>query len=616
MKKNLLTIALVAGALLPVSAQWYQIGGTVKVKPGALKYVSGPQTITKGTESNEGKVQVGGAFTVVDNVAEFRNEFNSPIEYGQLIIAGGVQAKGKVVGEYKTPGNTNFYKAPIAIPYIGVTADQIADAAGITTKDWQNHERNGIYSSNRWRNPVNVWDNTHYALRDLRKGEEVTQDGLYKPTNYYSVNNKVDGLGYRQTDYSGIPANMAHSVVLTPFKVDGRTNYKRNIYGEVLGSYLTDPFGVTPAGWGEKGDGPKNRPEGYGDNYFYLGNPYTSNVDLTEVLNNTNILGVVQYTDLDYREEVGSNFNRGGYSQKISRNGSGWIGDKSVLKLRPYHTFGVKTNGQSVTLSLNDNVKTFKEDAKTPKYTARMAREEIKQVQIKLIDPIDDSEVLRTYVAASNYFQASGKAGNQAYIPELRDSVDGIYTLEENEDGTYMEEAGKLYINGVNEDNYVGKPIYIVHQVARPGNYNFLFTPSGGVDANNKFFFEDRVTGILKEITDSQLTYEFNASETSKERFVLYWKKTPMSLSVQDNLIATKHETVVYKDNSSFKVRFAKDINRADVYVYNVLGQLVHSKQGVNTSADYVLPLDNSSSAYVVKIVGDNGKVTTKKIVK
>ncbi|MXV37570.1 T9SS type A sorting domain-containing protein [Flavobacteriaceae bacterium Ap0902] len=624
MKKKLLTMALAAGFLLPLSAQWTQVGGTVKVQPNTLKYVGGDHSV-KGTStmSNEGYVDVRGNLAV-ENDAKFINEFTSPTEYGQLIINDQSTATGKVIGEYKTPGVTNFAFAKIAMPYIGVTAAEIADFAQITSLEWQNHPGNGQFNRNRWKNPVFAHINEEYSADDLAADDAIAATGRYTPFTYYTLNNLTGNLTFRETNYAGTPANMPHTLPLGSFEAGdaSATNYTRNIYGEQLGTYLKDTYvPVDYAQWSTAGEIAK--PAGFGDNYFLFGNPYTSNVDLMSVIPTDGSVKAVFQTEgssFDSNPNDGnSNLNISKQPVKSTYTNGGFTGDAEAFLLRPYHTFGLKTDGSIPSITLGETQKTFEIDASAPSYSARATNgtdSGFNQVKVQLLDT-EENQLARTYIVASPDYEAAGAQGNEAYDTNASADVNTIYTLQENEDGNVNQELinSRVYINGINEYKYVGKPIYVVQQVATPGDFAFKFNLNDKVkNSSDKFFFEDRESGEVVEITDDFI-YSFTATETSDDRFAIYWNENA-KLDVND-VVDVATETIVYKDNQEFKIRFAKDWTKADIFVYNILGQLVHTKKGVNTSVDYTIPFNTSlSSAYIVKAVNENGEVITKKIIK
>ncbi|MBN3662015.1 MAG: T9SS type A sorting domain-containing protein, partial [Ornithobacterium rhinotracheale] len=55
---------------------------------------------------------------------------------------------------------------------------------------------------------------------------------------------------------------------------------------------------------------------------------------------------------------------------------------------------------------------------------------------------------------------------------------------------------------------------------------------------------------------------------------------------------------------------------KADVFVYNSSGKLLSVAKNVDATKDYIVPVQANTTVYVVKVVGDNGSVVTKKIIK
>lgn len=626
MKKNLL-VALAAGMMLPLGAQWTQVGGTVTVEENTLKYVSGTHDV-KGTsvETNYGNVNVRGDFGV-EATATFTNKFDetNPTNYGQLIISDQSAATGSVIGEFETPGSDIFYVQSLAVPYTGVTASALADMAGIAGEDWQNHTKDGVFSNTRYQNPVWHHENTKYSVDDMASAETITTGSTtFSPADYYGVNNGYEGLSVRMSEYYGQPANVAHSVDVTAYTIDRGSetvvnNYSRNQFGEMIGTYLTDLTAMMPTGWNTPGRVEKGT---YGDNLYLYGNPYTSNMNLNSNLpTDGKVTHVLQFG--------GATISDGGNDGSISSTtkpfryailiGGSWMNETDALEVRPFHTYEIKTDGSTFSYTLNEANKTFDIDAQALTFdTGRSSYSEVYYIKLDLYDQWGRNVGTDCTVAAAAEYDAANVAGNQVYWgPYLPESKDGLYTLDENADGSVVSYQAVRF-NGVNTFEYVGLPIAVGHQVSNlydGGAYSIQMNKFSDslLDGVNVFYFEDKETGFITEITED-FVYDFNATESSTDRFVIYWNELPETLSVTDVRLS---QTKVYKDSDDFKVRFSTEWRTADVFVYNMLGQLVHSAKNVNTAVDYTLPLaENNAAAYVVKTVGDNGEIKTDKIVK
>lgn len=629
MKKNLLLAALVL-PLLSVSAQWTQVGGTVSVKPNTLKYVAQDYKVSGvgSKTTNEGNVNVRGNFTIdnaTEPTTEFRNKFNSGTQYGQLIINENSTAVGKVVGEFRNTSENVYYNQPLAVPFKNITAAEIASMSGITSPTWVTYSPSSTgFDPNRYKNSVFMWLNQDYALKHLSQFDEVGVTTNVNPTNYFSINQGFNDLVVRDSEYSGNPANIAHSLDLTRFSISPGTesqvnNYSRNIYGEMLGTYLKDPFVQMDYGaWATAGR--VNADDDFGRNIFMFGNPYTSNLSLLNI-DPTGIRGISQPKSTLFNPNInGGNANITFTDPLvIIWDGNQWTGDEEALEVRPFHTFTIKTNNsQDLMLSLNDSNKTFEltsYGAPVHDYTSRNLNDLSFSVKLELFK--EDNAIGRSYIVASSSYESAATEGNEAYHTNLSDEVDAIYTFQENSDGTIAQELvnSKTYINGINKNSYIAKPIYLAHQVVTPGNYTFKGILSESLlNSGNDFYFEDIEEGFIQNITED-FEYTFTANETTTDRFRIYWNGTPEVLNVSD--VTSVAKTLVYKNvDDTFKVRFAEHWNKADIFVYNVMGQLVHSAKSVDASIDYPLPLKGQTSAYIVKAVSDKGEVATQKIIK
>ncbi|MDG4944865.1 T9SS type A sorting domain-containing protein [Weeksellaceae bacterium KMM 9713] len=626
MKKNLLIAALVL-PLLTVSAQWTQTGGTVSVQPNTLHYMSGTYEVKGGGQAiNKGNVNVQGQFTIDETNpnTEFRNVWNnSKISYGQLIINENSLATGTVIAEYKNTPHTQFFKQSFAVPFDGISALELATQAGLQNPQWITHPRNFTYMSSRWENAINMWENSQFASANMKADDIIGMNNNtsssssepFLPTSSYRINQRLEGLDTRLSEYQGKPANMAHSLDVTPFAIDpSSTNYTRNIYGEMLGTYLKDPFvNINYTSWTTPGI--VNIPTDFGNNLFSFGNPYTSNLDLRPSLTGGPVTGVIQYMGADFIVDQGSNILVADAPFKATWDNGAWIGDLEALEVRPFHTFSIKTDGTINSIPLGNANKTFDLDYNAPAFVDRTTTNQLFQVKMQLFK--NDLALSRAYIVASNSFEAAAQAGNEAYVLDANPNTNIIYTLQENEDGTVSQELinSRVYINGINKDSYVAKPIMLVHQVANPGQFTLKGILSNDlINSSNQFFFEDAEEGFIQNITED-FEYTFTANETTTDRFRIYWNGTPEVLNVSDVTAVAK--TLVYKNvDDTFKVRFAENWNKADIFVYNVMGQLVHSAKSVDASIDYTLPLKGHTSAYIVKAVSDKGEVATQKIIK
>ena len=618
MKKNLLFAALVI-PLLSVSAQWTQTGGTVKVMPNTLKYVTGNHNI-QGTaiESNEGNVNVRGDFAV-GTTATFRNEFTDAQAYGQLIIQNGQTVAGEIVSEYALNDISPFFY--MSFPFLTYTAETAANQAGLENANWFNYTGTGNFYSQRYKNPIFSHNN------ESNYSEDRVASEILEVTKSHSIN-----IGYAENDtatldqvleFKGTPNNLtANESVSVPSTIDIPSSKAQNSVGEWFYSYIFDPVVAAPVGWKE-GITDVTNEGNYGENVYYFGNPYTSAVNIQSFIESQDNIAAV-FIDMEqaWNPEVGNVWGENNNYIVKTTDGTG-DGDEIYL-IRPHHQIGIKADATTPV-----NFALFPEESKTfagdldgevaPNYGQLLNNRNFTpfyQIGMHLYDSNDMRTGNRFYVVASDAYQAANSGeGIETFNNWMEDDATGFYTLQENADGTISTEYAhaKAYINGVNATDYIALPIQLAFQAPEGGTFTLKPVFSDALsNSDHMFYFEDTQEGEIFEI-DENFSYTFTTEGNELDRFRMYWNGVPEQLSVDE--VSLVSETVVYKDSQIFKVRFAKDWNKADVYVYNVMGQLVHSATQVDTSTDYVLPLRKQAAVYVVKTVGDNGTVTTKKIV-
>ena len=638
MKKNLLMAALIL-PLLSVSAQWTQVGGTVKVMPNTLKYVEQNYEVT-GTSStlNEGKINVRGDFNAATAAtgmtgAGFHNVWTGRNDYGQLIVDAENMASGTIDSQYKLPGG--FAYTPVTFPFTDMTAGKAASQSEITNGTFQDFSATSDdgFMPGRYRNTIWTWHNSDDGRPEsFYFQHENAENNSLTPELYHAIN-----TGNQASDdtppntatknaYLGIPENGNGGITLESSAYTMGYSWSANDVGELFASYVEDVAVAKPTGWRMATAADNEQPgtttegvaaNGYGDNISLFANPFTSNIQLNGVdtpnaLNN--ITHVFYIVDNTYEDDYqGSTDGSQVYVTTLDGNGEPATGNVAdALLVRPHETFFFKASG-AVNVALGENVKTF-EPKTTTNFTERNGNfnNGFYQVTLDLFNNLGEELNNKAYVFASNEIQPNVRSRYEAYNTTIGNL--GFYSLQENADGTVFADLAdqKVLINGVNATDYVALPIHLGFKGQGTFTVKTRLTQNLA-NSSNVFYFEDTETGLIFEVTPD-FEYTFTSAGNTEDRFNMYWNGIPENMATDD--VNTVSQTLVYKDNKEFKVRFAETWNKADVYVYNMLGQLVHIAKGVNTANDYLLPLKGNASAYIVKAVSDNGEVSTQKIVK
>lgn len=633
MKKNLLTLFALAGLMSAANAQigWVQTGGTVKVEPNTLKYVEIDYKVTGGQTLNEGNVNVRGNFDASTNSAEkgetkgFHNVWTARNAYGQLIIQNGKTVTGKVENQYNLP--SGFSYQPIAFPFDGYSGDDAHSDVGLTANylGYDNSGSDDGFDPGRYQATLWTWHNAASGDASSFYFETESASRTLEPELYHGYNN-MSNLNNGTKGFIGQPHNDNVTVTANPYTMT--TAWDVNDRGEQYGSYVDDVAIERPTGWALgsdiTGEDDGVAAGGYGDNISLFGNPFTSNMKLTGADGNTTLTNVTHvfyiaqntYTGDEQGTSSGSNVYVTTFDGGVVATGQGAL-EASALTVRPQETFYVKTDGGVANIALNEATKTFEaKGANHVGITSRTSNSNngFYQAALDVYDAEGVNTNTRTYVFASDRVNATERSQFEAYNTAVSNTL-GLYSLQENNDGTVYADLAdqKVLINGVNATDYVAKPIVLGFNGVGTFTFKSILT-SNLISSGNRFYFEDKQTGTILEVTPD-FEYTFTSTENTEDRFAMYWNDLPQTLAVDD--VALVEQTIIFKDNDQFKVRFAKSWNNAEVYVYNALGQLVHTAKKVNTSNDYLLPLSKTeSSAYIVKAVNENGEVSTKKIIK
>lgn len=440
---------------------------------------------------------------------------------------------------------------------------------------------------------------------------------------------------------------------------------KHNPYWIYYYTYLEDPFVDLNTSFDKTTTESALTAANFADRTLHLVNPYTSNLDLSVLTNSfTGLAGIsipqgtATYSTATTRTKPNDPF-------KMTFDVAGQLlGDVELKIIPPMTPFTVKSyEGGATSLDLYSNTDALTFSASDIPTTilgrslsmARSSFSTSNNYQLRLVMSVNDVEYARTYLVAGNLFETGVTGKPEAQIISKGEGVTTLYTLPEAETGGVAlgKEEGKLYINVMNSasskvaiplgvsiaDNDKGSEIKFTSDLKQ--NAKSLSAESLNFsDPDAKFYFHDKEKNVVKEI-DSKFSYSVKLNESTNDRFEIFWSDSGLiSKEEDDNVIddnvindnvvddndndnkgnssnITSNITSIYKTGTDYKVRFNSNWNKADVTVFNVVGQLVSSEKNVNTQTDYLIPLyKNASTMYIVVITNPvTGEKITKKIV-
>ncbi|GGF09484.1 Por secretion system C-terminal sorting domain-containing protein [Chishuiella changwenlii] len=305
MKKNLLALFALGAICSSLNAQNTFINDAVivKVNPNTLFYNGGSVTVntpasTGTTEKiiNQGNIQVRGGFTNQNTTGKnFVNKYTGSSSYGQLIIDNASTVTGNIaIEKTKMDVNANDY-AMLGLPFLaGQQVSTIMNRITGNTSFSGSCAVNTPCGQARYTQSALVWDvaNTEY--------DAVTATTTVSPGSNYTLNVRNGGL---RTFIQGLGATTSFGVYGVPNNKTVTFDYESglrnfpskaayssanwgswkeltNNYDERYNSYLGNPSGQ---------DGSVR----FGKNIHRFSNPFTSNLDLSDISRATSWLKIV-----------------------------------------------------------------------------------------------------------------------------------------------------------------------------------------------------------------------------------------------------------------------------------------------------------------------------------
>ncbi|WP_322969074.1 T9SS type A sorting domain-containing protein [Faecalibacter sp. LW9] len=561
MKKNLLTLSFLAAAAFAFAQDTY-IGdkAVVKVQPNTLFYHGGNVKLASsfGTGAsltqvvkNEGNIKIQGKFEneISTNGAEFVNVWTDSNNFGQLIIKETSATVGNVAMERSLPNVEQIDEYIIALPFNSTVKDVYNsltnyDFPGTITNTFSGNCAVNVRCDNRYTQSVFVWDNRETEF------DAVVESDVINPANRYLLNTRANttlkqklaeiktGLGtdpnvIKKIALSGTPANQVISLNLKSGLKNNSQSYESqtysqwknqlNNYSETYNSYIGNQIDANQV----------NGSLLFGKNLHRLANPYTSNLDLSNVSiadtwikfnTNAGLVGPTQaYAsalrfrvfklandfNIVWNPQTGNTSTQGSnttFSAYLSRNtGSSatpyfWTGSPEALLIKPYETFYLDYytvnrtgNGGSriidAEVNLGDKQKTFSQSfvdtnsntgvfargvrsASNNNVSTLLANESL---QAKGLVTDFDFTQLEAYLSQNSILQGSAayllnaNFMNTGADTSNRAAENPIFFYEETAEGDVLLNAETI-ANYFNSEDYIGKPLRLGFKNLNAGN--------------------------------------------------------------------------------------------------------------------------------------------------
>lgn len=529
MKKNLLALSFLSLSALSYAQDTYiKDAVTVKVNPNTLFYNGGKVTITSDdndatTEKiiNEGNIKIVGDFENSNTTGKnFVNKFSADNQYGQLIINQSSNSTGKIGIERSKMSLSNDYYN-IGLPFKGETVQTIINRM-TGTNGYVGNCGVKVRCTNRYNETLLKWDPL------LTEYDAVPATSTVQPGSNYtiklnggSVRNFISSITDTKFAMYGTPNNSIYSTGKLQSTIKGKTiaefsamrwgDWKglKNNYDEAFSTYL-----------GVASDMDNNYI--YGKNLHRFSNPYTSNLDLSDISisnswvkfdisagNNqtpTQVFNALRFRvsripsdyTVNWNNQSGASNSGARISAYLQKNPSGttpyfWAGNPDALIIRPYEYFEVDYYTLAQAANNNSRIVSayyeFTDKQKTFDYThtrvenvgvyARgTANSLTHQARPNSLESVLNNENLKSrgLIAPNDFTQVeffliqnNAIVGDAAYLVNSDFYTTGnatstklidnpIMLLEEDANGEVYPNAQTL-LNQFNSLDYVGKPL-------------------------------------------------------------------------------------------------------------------------------------------------------------
>ena len=293
MKKNLLAL-FALGAIYSAYAQDTNIKDAVivKINPNTLFYNGGTVNVTTDAASattekiiNQGNIQIKGGFTNTNtNGKNFVNKYTNDNSFGQLIIQNATTVTGRVAIERSIP-DVNNDEYVISLPFKNVTAKEVVNSLTGGNFFKGDCKLNTNCGNSRYLQSILFWDvnETEYDAIDDTFVIDPKFRYLLNLRAGTAVDNAIISLGTANPiKFAGIPNNNSTDFALKSGLRGGAQDFgnltwkdwkgKINNYNETYDSYIGNKTGTL-----------YDASQIYGKNQHRLSNPFTSNIDLSDI---------------------------------------------------------------------------------------------------------------------------------------------------------------------------------------------------------------------------------------------------------------------------------------------------------------------------------------------
>ena len=426
----------------------------------------------------------------------------------------------------------------------------------------------------------------------------------------------------------GIPFADDLKVSLSPQNINfGTSGNSTNIYREKYNTYLSDSFEI---------DNPWQNT--FGKYIFQFSNPFLTNIDLSLIGIDETLFGATNDDGNNISNIWGISINPvnvkfnslSGTTSSYSANqivtfdvNNRPVGNIESLIVKPLGTFKIKLRDNTPGTLNFDNLRRFSNipRSENTSYSVNASKtndgKTVKQLGVLLLNENKD-QIGETYFVVSPNFQTGYiSTPNNNSVQAIATPANLISTYEEAQEGgtdSNFSSKYRLYINEVNENNFVGKALNM--SVFSNGFLKFQLRENSRIIETNQvlsegksFYYKKSGSGELIEIKQGDII------PVESNNYTLYYGKPSGTLTVMDS---KPNRTVIVYDKEIGKniVLFDPNWNTADIKVMDASGRLIINRSKVNTKDTFIIDVNKTiKSTFIINIISDKNDVVNSKFI-
>lgn len=146
------------------------------------------------------------------------------------------------------------------------------------------------------------------------------------------------------------------------------------------------------------------------------------------------------------------------------------------------------------------------------------------------------------------------------------------------------------------------------------GDFTINIDQTDGLLINQSVYLEDKLTKTVFDLKTGNYTFNTIAG-TFNDRFVLHYKDNSTAKTLAATTFdSSENKILVSNKNKQIKINsFAETIDK--VAIYDMLGRQIYQKENVDSNEFSIANLVSSRQTLVVKVMLQNGKMISKKII-